>query len=174
MSDEKMFTVGKIVNTHGIRGELKIVPSTDFPDERFAKGSVLVFFDPQKKTTLPVTVQSAREHKKMFIVKFQGMDHINDVEKYKGWILKVEEKYLSELSDDEFYYHEIIGCKVITVEGEELGTISEILSPGANDVWVVERAQGKPVLIPYIDDVVLEVDVEEKRVKVALMEGLLD
>ncbi|MFE5319626.1 ribosome maturation factor RimM [Paenibacillus sp. NPDC056579] len=171
---EKLFTVGKIVNTHGIRGELKIVPHTDFADERFAKGSKLVFFDPQKETRLAVTVQSAREHKKMFIVKFQSFDHINDVEKYKGWLLKVEEQYLGDLEDDEFYYHEIIGCKVITDEGEELGTISEILSPGANDVWVVERESGKPVLIPYIDDVVLEVDVEEKRVKVSLMEGLLD
>ena len=171
---EKLYTVGKIVNTHGIRGELKIVPQTDFPDERFAKGSALVFFDPQKQATLPVTVESAREHKKMFMVKFKGFDNINDVEKYKGWLLKVEEKYLSELPDDEFYYHEIIGCTVFTDEGEKLGTISEILSPGANDVWVVERESGKPVLIPYIDDVVLEVDIEEKRVKVSLMEGLLD
>ncbi|WP_028550399.1 ribosome maturation factor RimM [Paenibacillus sp. UNC451MF] len=171
---EKLYTVGKIVNTHGIRGELKIVPETDFPDERFAKGSALIFFDPQKQTTLSVTVESAREHKKMFMVKFKGFDNINDVEKYKGWLLKVEEKYLSELSDDEFYYHEIIGCTVFTDEGEKLGTINEILSPGANDVWVVERESGKPVLIPYIDDVVLEVDVNEKRVKVSLMEGLLD
>ncbi|GAA4871404.1 ribosome maturation factor RimM [Paenibacillus vulneris] len=173
MSD-KLFTVGKIVNTHGIRGELKIVPQTDFPDERFAKGSSLVFFDPQKQTRLPVTVESAREHKKMFMVKFKGFDNINEVEKYKGWLLKVEEKYLSELPDDEYYYHEIIGCTVYTDEGEKLGTISEILSPGANDVWVVERESGKPVLLPYIDDVVLEVDVQEKRVKVSLMEGLLD
>ncbi|WP_282941770.1 ribosome maturation factor RimM [Paenibacillus sp. RC67] len=171
---EKLYTVGKIVNTHGIRGELKIVPETDFPDERFAKGSTLVFFDPQKETTFPVTVESAREHKKMFMIKFKGFENINDVEKYKGWLLKVEEKYLSELSDDEFYYHEIIGCVVFTDEGEKLGIISEILSPGANDVWVVDRESGKPVLIPYIDDVVLEVDVKEKRVKVSLMEGLLD
>ncbi|UQZ87310.1 Ribosome maturation factor RimM [Paenibacillus konkukensis] len=171
---EKLYTVGKIVNTHGIRGDLKIVPQTDFPDERFAKGSALVFFDPQKQTRMPVIVESAREQKKMFVVKFKGFDNINDVEKYKGWLLKVEEQYLSELPDDEFYYHEIIGCTVVTDEGEELGKISEILSPGANDVWVVEREKGKPVLLPYIDEVILEVDVENKRVKVHLMEGLLD
>ncbi|MCS7459509.1 ribosome maturation factor RimM [Paenibacillus doosanensis] len=171
---EKLYTVGKIVNTHGIRGDLKIVPQTDFPDERFAKGSALVFFDPQKQTRMPVIVESAREQKKMFVVKFKGFDNINDVEKYKGWLLKVEEQYLSELPDDEFYYHEIIGCTVVTDEGEELGKISEILSPGANDVWVVECEKGKPVLLPYIDEVILEVDVENKRVKVHLMEGLLD
>lgn len=173
MSD-KLYTVGKIVNTHGIRGELKIVSETDFPDERFAKGSNLIFVDPATNKTLPVVVESAREHKKLFMIKFQGFNNINEVEKYKGWLLKVEEKYLSELMDDEFYHHEIIGCTVITDEGEELGTISEILSPGANDVWVVERPVGKPVLLPYIDDVILDVDVEAKRVKVHVMEGLLD
>ncbi|GLI07046.1 ribosome maturation factor RimM [Paenibacillus tyrfis] len=171
---EKLYTVGKIVNTHGIRGELKIVPETHFPDERFAKGSKLVFVHPEQGTQLPVTVEAAREQKNMFIIKFQGFTNINEVEKYKGWLLKVEEQYLSELPEDEYYYHEIIGCTVFTEEGEELGTISEILSPGANDVWTVKRPAGKPLLLPYIDDVVLSVDVNEKKVTVRLMEGLLD
>jgi 16S rRNA processing protein RimM len=174
LMSEKLYTVGKIVNTQGIKGELKIYPETDFPDQRFAEGSALVFYDPQKQTTLPVIVESAREHKKLFIIKFQGFNNINEAEKYKGWLLKVEQKYVGELPDDEFYHHEIIGCTVVTDEGEELGTISEILSPGANDVWVVERPQGKPALLPYIDEVVLEVNIAEKRVRVHLMEGLLD
>lgn len=171
---EKLYTVGKIVNTHGIRGELKIVPQTDFLEERFAKGSKLVFFNPEKEELLPVTVESSRNHKNMIIARFQGYNDINEVEKYKGWLLKVEEQYLSELGDEEFYYHEIIGCLVFTEDGEELGTISDILSPGANDVWVVKRSAGKPLLLPYIDEVVLNVDVEQKRVTVHLMEGLLD
>lgn len=171
---EKLYTVGKIVNTHGIRGELKIVLQTDFPEERFAKGSKLVFFNPGQGNTLPVTVESSRFHKNMAIVQFQGYNDINEVEKYKGWLLKVEEQYLSELEDEEFYYHEVIGCRVFTEDGEELGKISDVLSPGANDVWVVERSAGKPLLLPYIDEVVLSVDVEQKRVTVHLMEGLLD
>ncbi|MGG2199619.1 MULTISPECIES: ribosome maturation factor RimM [Paenibacillus] len=171
---EKLYTVGKIVNTHGIRGELKIVPQTDFADERFAPGSKLVFVDPNSSATLPVTVESAREHKTMFIIRFRGFGNINEVEKYKGWLLKVEEKYLSELPDGEFYYHEIVGCTVVTEEGETLGEITEILSPGANDVWVVKRPKGKPLLLPYIDDVILDVDVEGKKVTARLMEGLLD
>ncbi|MED4603837.1 ribosome maturation factor RimM [Paenibacillus validus] len=171
---EKLYTVGKIVNTHGIRGELKIVPQTDFADERFAAGSKLVFVDPNSSATLPVTVESAREHKTMFIIRFRGFGNINEVEKYKGWLLKVEEKYLSELPDGEFYYHEIVGCTVVTEEGETLGEITEILSPGANDVWVVKRPKGKPLLLPYIDDVILDVDVEGKKVTARLMEGLLD
>jgi 16S rRNA processing protein RimM len=171
---EKLYTVGKIVNTHGLLGELRIFPETDFAEDRFAKGSSLVFFDPKLNTSFPVIVESAREHKKMFIIKFKGFHHINEVEKYKGWLLKVEEKYLTELPDDEFYYRDILGCSVVTDEGEVLGTIIEILSPGANDVWVVERVNGKPVLLPYIDDVVLEVNIDNKQVKVHLMEGLLD
>lgn len=172
--DDKLYTVGKIVNTHGLLGELRIFPETDFADERFAKGSQLVFVEPKQNIKIAVTIESAREHKKMFIIKFNGFHHINEVEKYKGWLLKVEEQYILELPDDEFYYHEIIGCLVVTDAGEEIGTISEILSPGANDVWVVDRLAGKQVLLPYIDDVILEVDIEKKRVKVHMMEGLLD
>jgi 16S rRNA processing protein RimM len=171
---EKLYTVGKIVNTHGIRGELKIVSETDFPEERFAKNSKLVFVDPGSGTKVPAIVESAREHKQMFIIRFQGYGNINEVEKYKGWLLKVEEQYLSELSEDEYYYHEIIGCTVVNEEGETLGEIKEILSPGANDVWVVKRPKGKELLLPYIDDVVLEVNIPDKKVTVRLMEGLLD
>jgi 16S rRNA processing protein RimM len=169
---EKLYTVGIIANTHGIRGELKIVPQTDFP-ERFDKGSALVIVDPQNKQT-PVTIQTARLHKNTYIVKFDNFNNINEVEKYKGSLLKVEEKYLEDLGEDEYYYHEIKGCTVVTDEGEELGTITEILSPGANDVWVVNRPKGKQVLLPVIDDVVLSVDVTNKIVKIHLMEGLLD
>lgn len=171
--DEKFYTVGKIVNTHGLRGDLKIFPTTDFPEERFRKGSELVIEHEGLADLLPVTVQSAKVHKNTYLIKFEQFDDINDVERFKGGLLKVSSKYLSELGPDEYYHHEIIGCKVITEEGEELGVISEILSPGANDVWVVERPQGKPVLIPYIDDVVKQVDVKEKRVLIHLMEGLI-
>jgi 16S rRNA processing protein RimM len=171
---EKLYTVGKIVNTHGIRGELKIVPQTDFPEERFAKGSQLLFVEEEKNIRIPVTVASSRYHKGMYVVLFQGFTNINEVEKYKGWLLKVEEKYLGDLEEDEFYHHEILGCKVVTDEGQELGTITEILSPGANDVWVVKPKSGKELLLPYIDEVVLDVDVEQKLVTVHIIEGLLD
>lgn len=169
---ENLFTVGKIVNTHGIRGELKIIPETDFP-ERFDKGSELVIVDPQNKQT-PVTVQASRLHKNMYIVQFSQFGNINEVEKYKGSLLKVEGKYQQPLEEGEYYYHEIIGCKVVTDEGEELGPITEVLTPGANDVWVVSLPKGKQLLLPVIDDVVLDVDVENKTIRVHLMEGLLE
>lgn len=169
---EKLFTIGKIVNTHGIRGELKIVSETDFP-ERFDAGNELIIVDLQNHQT-KVKIQSSRLHKNMYIVKFEKYDNINDVEKYKGSLLKIEAKYQEPLEEGEYYYHEIIGCRVITEEGEELGSITEILTPGANDVWVVSRPKNKQLLLPVIDDVILEVDVGSKVVKIHLMEGLLE
>ncbi|MEW9697747.1 ribosome maturation factor RimM [Paenibacillus sp. SI8] len=169
---EKLFTIGRIVNTHGIRGELKIVSETDFP-ERFDKGSELVIVDSQNKQT-PVTITSSRLHKNMYIVQFAQFANINDVEKYKGSLLKVEGKYQEALAEGEYYYHEIIGCKVVTDEGQELGIVSEVLTPGANDVWVVSLPKGKQLLLPVIDDVVLDVDVAGKTIRIHLMEGLLE
>lgn len=170
---EHWLSVGRLVNTHGIRGEVKVLPSTDFPDERFAPGSHLTLHAPDSSETVEVEVASAREHKGMYIVKLRGFDNINEVLPYKGWQIKVPVSQRIPLEEGEFYFYEIIGCTVVTEEGEELGRISEILRPGANDVWVVERPQGRPVLIPYIDDVVRDVDVAAKRVTIHLMEGLI-
>ncbi len=167
------FKVGKIVNTQGLQGELRVLSVTDFADERFKKGSQLSIFSEQGEHLLDVEVASHRKQKNFDIVKFKGLYHINDVEKYKGTVLKVAETNLSELAEDEFYYHEIIGLDVYEDE-VFIGKISEILQPGANDVWVVKRKGKKDLLLPYIPPVVLNVDVEGKRVDVSLMEGLDD
>lgn len=169
---EKLVTVGKVVNSHGIRGELKIVPETDFP-ERFDVGNSLIIVDSQNKQT-PVTVKTSRLHKNVFIVLFSQFSNINDVEKFKGSLLKIEAKNQKPLEDGEYYYHEIIGCKVVTEDEQELGLISEILTPGANDVWVVSLPKGKQLLLPVIDDVILNVDIPNKTIRIHLMEGLLE
>ncbi|MFD0711246.1 ribosome maturation factor RimM [Paenibacillus sp. GCM10027626] len=173
MAQQERLNVGKLVNTHGIRGEVKVVSSTDFPEERFAAGSVLILTDPESRQSLEVEVQSARMHKNMFIVKLKGYDNINDVEKYKGWTMQIAKDELGELDEGEYYYYEIIDCKVVTEDGEELGVITEILSPGANDVWVVKQPGGKQLLLPVIDEVVLNVNVADKLITVRLMEGLI-
>lgn len=169
---EKLIIVGLIANTHGIRGELKIVPETDFP-ERFDKGNTLLIVDSQNKQT-PVTVQTSRLHKNVFIVQFAQFSNINEVEKFKGSLLKIEAKNQQPLEEGEYYYHEIIGCKVITEEGQELGLVSEVLTPGANDVWVVDLPKGKQLLLPVIDNVVLDVDIAAKTIRIHLMEGLME
>ena len=170
---EQLYTVGKIVNTHGIRGELKIVPQTDFPEERFQPKSKLFFQHPETLEAFPVVVESSRLQKNVYVLRFVGFGNINDVEKYKGWLLKVADSERRALDEDEYYYSDIVGCQVITDEGEDLGVISEILSPGANDVWVVKRKKGADVLLPVIDEVILDINIPEKVIKVHVMEGLI-
>lgn len=164
------YNVGKIVNTHGIRGDVRVMPTTDFVAERFAKGQDLYL--QQAGEPLKLTVESARQHKGFILVKFVGYDNINDVQAFRDHELMVSSKDQQPLEDGQYYYHQIIGLSVKTVDGEELGTIKEILSPGANDVWVVQRDGKKDLLLPVIDDVVKDVDLDAGEVTVELMEGL--
>jgi 16S rRNA processing protein RimM len=173
MSEERLLNIGKIVNTHGIKGELKVWPQTDFPEVRFKAGSKLLMFPPEAGQPIIIEVVSSREQKKMYVLKLKGFDNINQVEKYKGWELKVSEAERVPLPEGEYYFRDILGCTVETEDGEQLGTITDILSPGANDIWVVKMPKGKELLLPVIDDVVLDVDIVSRKVKVHLMEGLL-
>ncbi|MEN1966898.1 ribosome maturation factor RimM [Lentibacillus sp. N15] len=169
---EKMYTVGKIVNTHGLLGEVKVKRITDFA-ERFEIGETL-YVVIEKERPLPLVIDGHRIHKGFDLIHFENYDNINDVERFKGAYLKISEEQLTGLEENEYYYHEIIGCDVYTNNEEKLGTIKEILAPGANDVWVVKQANGKELLIPYIADVVKTVDVQAKKVVIEPMEGLLD
>lgn len=167
------YNVGKIVNTQGLQGELRVLSVTDFAEERFKKGSKLSLFNDKGQFVSEVEVVSHRQHKNFDIVKFKGLCHINDVERYKGYSLKVAAEDLSALAEDEFYYHEIIGLDVY--ENDHLiGHIKEILQPGANDVWVVARKGKRDLLLPYIPSVVRQVDVAKHRVDVEVLEGLDD
>lgn len=167
------YNVGKIVNTHGIKGEVRVISQTDFPEERYELGSELAVFMPKSKQPVRVIVTSHRRHKNFDLLTFEGYPTINDVEKFRDGILKVSEKELTELEEHEFYYHEIIGCRVVTAAGESIGTVTEIIETGANDVWTVLPEEGKPHYIPYIEDVVREVNIEDKVITIELMEGLL-
>jgi 16S rRNA processing protein RimM len=109
------------------------------------------------------------------LVKFAQWDHINQVEPYKGSQLVVDKSELAPVAMEkgEFYYHQIVGCAVVTTDGERLGFVREILSLPANDVWVVRsHEEEKEMLIPYISDVVKEVDVENRQIRIQWMEGL--
>ncbi len=170
---EKWFNVGKIVNTHGIKGEVRVISRTDFAEERYKAGNILYLFQDGKDRPVELKITSHRKHKNFDMLTFEGYYNVNQVEPFKEGLLKVPESYLSPLEEDEYYFHEIIGCKVVTSGGEELGTVKEILTPGANDVWVVKGQRGKEVLIPYIKDVVKEINVSDKVITIEPMEGLL-
>lgn len=167
------YNVGKIVNTHGVRGEVRVISRTDFPEERYAIGSKLGLFLPKSKEPIHLIVASHRKHKNFDLLTFENHTNINDVEKYRDGILKVSEDHLEELDEHEYYYHEIVGCTVYSLDGEEIGKVSEIISTGANDVWGVKPKTGKTHFIPYIEDVVKEIDVENKKIMIDPLEGLL-
>lgn len=163
--------VGKIANTHGLKGELKILAATDFPEERFKKGAVLFLDVDGEKKELEVTTY--RPHKQFHLVTFKGLENINLVEKYKGLKLYVHAEDVHELPENEYYYHEIIGCEAI-VDGETIGIVDDIFETGANDVWVIKRPGKSDALIPYIESVVKEIDVEAKQVVITPIPGMID
>ena len=156
-----LFRVGVIANTHGVRGEVKVFPTTQEP-ERFKKLKDVI-----------LDTGKVRFFKNLVIVKFKGIDNINDIEKYKGCDLYVTRENAIPLEEGEVYLADIINSKVITEDGEEFGELVDILETGANLVFVVKH-DGKEVLLPDIPDCVKEVDDKNKVVTVHIMKGLLD
>ncbi|WP_024121383.1 ribosome maturation factor RimM [Bacillus halotolerans] len=171
---KRWFNVGKIVNTHGIKGEVRVISKTDFAEERYKPGNTLYLFMDGRQEPIEVTVNTYRLHKQFHLLQFKERQSLNEVEELKNAIIKVPEEDLGELNEGEFYFHEIIGCEVFTQEGELIGKVKEILTPGANDVWVIGRKGKKDALIPYIESVVKQIDVSEKKIEIQLMEGLID
>lgn len=167
------YKVGKIVNTQGLRGEVRVISTTDFAEERYQPGTELALF---KDGTFvkTVTVASHRRHKNFDLLTFEDHPRIEDVEGYRDYLLKVSQDALADLEEDELYYHEVVGMEIITDEGVTLGKVTEILSPGSNDVWVVSRKGKKDLLIPFIEPVVYEIDKPNKRAYIHVLEGLID
>ncbi|KRL00732.1 ribosome maturation factor RimM [Liquorilactobacillus capillatus] len=168
----KYYEVGQIVNTHGIKGEVKVAVTTDFVDERFRVGKVLYIPQAEKQAVIPLTIKSVRRLKQFQLVLFEGLEDINMVEKYKGSKLMVSEQDQKPLAQGAYYYHQIVGLRVLDENEVILGTIKEILSLGANDVWVVARQGQKDLLLPAIKDVVKQVDIDKGIVSVELLDGL--
>jgi 16S rRNA processing protein RimM len=176
MAEEQYYLVGKIVNTQALRGEVRVMATTDFPEERFKIGAILAIFNGNKLVET-VEVDGHRLHKNFNLLHFKGKDNINDVEKFKGFDLKVAgtEREADELDENEFYYDDIIGLEVYTTDETYLGKVREITSLPSNDVWAIQRPnKGKDILIPYIEDIVLEIDLADNRVVIEPMDGLID
>ena len=168
---EQMLRVGVITSTHGVRGEVKVFPTTD-DRMRFKKLEEVILDTGKEQKTLEI--EHVKFFKNMVILKFKGFDNINDSEIYKGKDLLVTRDHAVKLGPDENFIVDLIGLPVITDEGEELGTLKDVMQTGANDVYVVERENGKDVLLPAIKQCILKVDLEKEKITVHVMEGLLD
>ena len=163
--------VGVISSTHGIGGEVKVFPTTD--DNKRFKKLKQVYLDTGKEY-LELEVERVRFFKQMVIVKFKGINNINDIEKYKGKDLLVTREQAVPLEENEYFIYDIIDALVVDEEGKEIGVLKEVLATGANDVYVVEMPNKKEILLPVIDDCILDIDIENKKVTAHIMAGLLD
>lgn len=165
--EKGMLEIGKIVNTHGIRGELKVQPWCDDPE--IFNELEYVYIGKEKFDVL-----RSRLHKNCIILLLGCIDDINIAEKYKNNIITVEREQLGELPEGTYYIADLEGLTVKTIDGDVLGVIDEIIKTGSNDVYILKTPSKKPILIPVIDEVVKEVNIEEGYVIVKLLEGLID
>ncbi len=163
--------VGKIVNTHGLKGDVKVLAWTDSPDVFEQISSVFTTCHGKEQM---LTVQYVKYQKNNLIVKFKEINSIEEAETYKGQVLFASRDALPPLEDGKYYIADLIGLEVIDEDGTILGTVSDVFSTGSNDVYEVKREGQKPLLLPGIDEVILRTDLEEKRIYVHMMEGLYD
>lgn len=169
---ENLLQVGAILDTHGLRGEVKVFPTTDDPS-RYDDLEEVELLTKEGKY-LHLEVERVRYFKNLVIVKFKHYDNINDIEQYKKCNLYVTRENAVELEEDEYFVADLIGLTAKSDEGEELGTLTDVLTTGANDVYVIKGADGEELLVPAIHDCVQEVNVEEGYVTLHLLPGLRD
>ena len=167
---EQMFQVGVISSTHGVRGEVKVYPTTD-DMRRFKKLKEVILDTGREKKTLEI--EGVKFFKQLVILKFKGIDNINDIEKYKGKSLFVDREHAVRLRKDEYFIADMIGMQVVTDEGEAFGTLKDVIETGANDVYIIETKEYGEVLIPAIKQCILDVDVKQGVMRIHLMEGLV-
>lgn len=168
---EDLLQVGIITSTHGVRGEVKVYPTTDDP-RRFRRLKEVVLDTGKEKMNLEI--EGVKFFKQFVILKFKGLDNINDIEEYRQKSLYVTRKNAVRLQRDEYFIADLIGLKVQDEDGKELGTVKDVIETGANDVYEVEMADGKSLLLPAIKQCILNVDVENGTMQVHVLEGLLD
>ena len=166
---ENMLQVGVISSTHGIRGEVKVFPTTDDAG-RFKKLKEVIV--DTGKEALIFEIEGVKFFKQFVILKFKGIDNINDVEKYKGMSLFVTRKNAVKLKKDEYFIADLIGLNVEEEDGRILGIVKDVLLTGANDVYIVEREDGSELLLPAIKGCIRLIDIENHKMVVYLMPGL--
>ena len=167
---EDLLQVGAITQTHGIRGEVKVFPLTDDVG-RFKKGISLIL--DLGRSRLDLEVETVKFFKQFVILKFKGIDNINDIERYKRCPLLVERKDAVELEEDEYFIADMIGIEVVTEDDKPFGTLKDVMETGANDVYVIDTDEHGEVLVPAIRECIMDVDIENQKMKIHLMDGLI-
>ncbi len=164
----KLIEIGQVVNTHGIRGEIKLNPWTDDLD---SLQDIEVFYDKVGSDVVALKAEKVRIHKNCAIIKLYGIDDMKTAESYRGKTLFVEKE--ETLPEGRYYIADLIGLRVVS-EGEEIGTITDVFPTGANDVYEVKSPGKKPLYLPAIRQVVQEINLDKGFMKVEILDGLLD
>ena len=168
---EQYLRVGIIINTHGIRGEVKVYPTTD-DVKRFKKLKDIILDTGKEQLTLEI--EGVKFFKQMVILKFKGIDTLNDVERFHQKSLYVTRANAVRLRKDEYFIADLIGIQVYDEENKKLGTLEDVLATGANDVYVIKLVDGRELLLPAIKQCILDVNVENRSMQVHVLEGLLE
>ena len=171
MKEEDLINIGKIVGTYGYQGMVRIMPLTDFP-ERFTKLKTVILWQNGKGSK--VVVETARSHKESYLLKLQGIDSLETAKDYRNALLKIDESQLYPLPAGHYYHFQLQGLSVYDEEKGLLGELTEVLETGANDVYVVQSPEYGEILLPAIKDVIREVNLEAKTMRVKLLPGLID
>lgn len=166
----KYVLLGKVVSTHGIKGEIKIKSDTSFKQERYKKGNTLYFKKDNKY--IPFKVDTFREHKNLDLIRFDGYDNINQVLEYVGLEVYVNYKDIDSLDENSYYYDELISLEVYTMEEEHIGKVIEIREVPQGIILEIQTNE-KIVLVPFVDEFIKEVDVKEGKIFIEPIEGLL-
>lgn len=168
--NKEYYYIGTIIGPHALKGEVKIFSETDFKEERYQIGNTL--YIEKNNQVIAVKVKSHREHKGNDLVSFEGYSSINDIEQFNKCKIYVHESQLQELDEDEFYYHQLIGSVVKTAD-RVLGKVKDIVNYGASDILIIEDDSKKEIMIPFIDEFIEEIDLEEQVIIIDPIEGLL-
>lgn len=163
--------VGKIINTHGLKGEVKIATWTDYPEDFEEIGKVYI---KTKAGNEVLNILNVKYQKNNIIVKFKEISDINEAEKYKGLVVLADREDLPELEDGAHYIADLIGLEVVDEDGEVLGKLVDVFNTGANDIYDVKREGKRNLLLPVIDEVVKNIDLQTGKITVHVMEGLDD
>lgn len=169
---EKYLRVGVITSPHGVRGEVKVYPTTD--DAMRFKKLDHVILDLGRGESRELKIRKVKFFKNMVILKFDGVDTMNEVEGWRQKDLLITRDQAVPLQEDEFFITDLIGLTVVTDEGDTLGTLTDVMETGANDVYCVKAPEGKELLLPAIHDCILDVDLDKEEMLVHVLPGLLD
>ena len=168
---EDKFQVGVITSTHGVRGEVKVFPTTDDPN-RFKRLKEVIL--DTGKEELVLEVEGVKFFKQFVILKFKGFDNINDIEKYRQKSLYVTRQNAVRLKKDEYFVADLMGMEVVDEQNVKIGVLKSVMETGANDVYVIAMTDGRELLLPAIKQCILNVDMESNVMKVHVLDGLLD